>query len=125
MSDPVPPCPEHATRITLDDEPGDWLDWRRGSGRTVEILDIHVANERRRTGKGRRLVLELVNSVPRGTEVADGVTLVWALTRWSNKVAQQFYESMGFRLVSRCHNFYTEGPLARDKEDAALYGLDV
>lgn len=124
MTDHAPPCPDHATRITLDDEPRDWLDWRRGSGRTVEILDIHVGSERR-TGKGRRLVQALLDAIPRGTEVADGVTLVWALTRWSNTIACQFYEGLGFRIVGRLHCFYVEGHLARDKEAAVMWGLDI
>jgi ribosomal protein S18 acetylase RimI-like enzyme len=119
------PCPEHAERITLDDEPGDWLDWRRGSGRTVEIFDIHVGNERRRTGKGRRLVQALLGRLTTGTEKPDGVTLVWATTRWGNTAAQEFYEALGFRIVGRLHYFYVEGHLARDKEHAIIFGLDV
>ena len=60
--------------IELEDE-RDFLQWRQGSGTTIEIYDIVVGSERRQ-GKGRRLIERLF------TEVMSSpyVDLVWAIT---------------------------------------------
>lgn len=98
-------------RITLDD-PRDFLDYRLGSGGTVEIFDIAVGTERRQ-GKGRTLIERLVQEhIPRGCK------LVWAITRVDNLIAHEFYEKVGFRRIAHLKNFYPEG-------DAFMYGKDV
>lgn len=103
-------------RLTLKDE-CDFIDWREGSGRTVEIFDIAV-NSTRRKGKGRHLVEKLK------TEIPKDISLIFAITRVSNTIAQQFYESCGFRIVGRLHRFYQDGPGGGD-ESALMYGLDI
>lgn len=97
----------------------DYLVWRVGYGRTVEIEDIAVGSERRR-GIGRKLVEKLLLAVPPDT------AMVYALTRAGNTIAHQFYEALGFRIVGRLHYFYRDvnekgnGSL----EHAIVYGLD-
>ena len=103
-------------RITLLD-PNDYLDWQKGSGRSVEIYDIAV-NSERGIGNGRRLVERLKREMPKDT------ALIFAITRISNTIAQQFYESLGFRIVGRLHNFYREEK-STNFESALMYGLDV
>jgi ribosomal protein S18 acetylase RimI-like enzyme len=102
-------------RLILKD-PGDFIDWREGSGRTIEIFDIAV-NTVRREGKGRQLLDKLRSAIPTDT------SLIFAITRCSNEIAQQFYESNGFRIVGRLHRFYQDGP--EGTENALMYGLDV
>ena len=73
---------------------GEFLDWRQGSGQTVEIFDIHVPSERRRMGLGRKLVYELIDhNLPPGTKK------VWAITRANNCIAQDFYNELNFRAI--------------------------
>lgn len=96
-------------RISLDD-PRDYLDWREGSGGTVEIADIVVGSERRR-GRGRRLIETLLAQV-------QAAPTVWAITRAGNEIAQQFYESLGFRVIGVLRRFYGEALGV----DAILYG---
>jgi ribosomal protein S18 acetylase RimI-like enzyme len=98
-------------RIILDGDPRDFLDWREGSGGTVEIFDIAIGSERR-TGKGRNLVEKLFAIVP-------SAPTVYAITRAGNEIAQQFYEALLFDRVGVLRRFY------RDKGrvvDAVIYG---
>lgn len=92
----------------------DYLVWRVASGRTVEICDIAVLTARRK-GQGTQLLETLRNVVPVDT------SLIYAITRWSNTIAQQFYEARGFVILGRLHNFYVDGPA--DKEHGVVYGL--
>lgn len=85
------------TRITLED-PRDFVDYREGSGHTIEIFDIQVGSERRQ-GKGRRL-LELLFAHLKPE------TRVWAITRADNETAQQFYEACQFKTVNVLRRFY-------------------
>lgn len=102
------------TKIEIE---GGFLVWRLGSGaRAIEIFDIAVTSERRK-GVGRDLVRKLLKNVPNNT------SLVYAITRIGNTVAQQFYEGIGFRLLGRLHNFYRDG--AAEIESALVYGLDI
>lgn len=94
----------------------DQLVWRPGQGRTVEIFDIVVNSERRR-GRGREMVESLKQCVPPST------ALIYAITRLSNTIAHEFYESLGFRIVGRLHNFYRES--GDETEHAMVYGLDL
>jgi ribosomal protein S18 acetylase RimI-like enzyme len=97
--------------ITLDDR-SDFLLYREGSGKTIEIFDIAVNTERRK-GKGRQLVNLLFANVPQGTK------RVWAITRADNFVAQQFYEELRFRSIP-LRDFYGEGGV-----DAVMYVRDL
>jgi len=92
------------------------LDWREIGNRTVELLDINVGNAERRQGVGTKLVLEMMEDMPSDTG------LIIAITRQSNEVAQEFYESLGWRIVGRLHRFY---PDKSGGESALMYGLDV
>lgn len=101
----------------------DYLVWRTGTGRTVEIEDIAVHSERRK-GKGRQLMARLLQEVGSNH---PSTAMIYAITRAGNTIAHQFYEAMGFRLVGRLHYFYRDvdengkGSL----EHALVYGLDT
>lgn len=104
----------------------DFLVYREGMGGTVEIFDIAVYSKRG-AGVGRGLVNQLLKSV-RGHYL-----VVFAITRISNTIAQQFYEALGFRLCARLHNFYCEAvEKSRDdsssrkiQEHGMMYVLDL
>ena len=87
-----------------------WLLWRKGSGPTVEIYDIHVDGEVRRKGLGSEMVRLLIKKLP------EGVNTVWAITRTSNEVAQLFYER---------NRFYVSGVLRRFYLDESRAGADA
>ena len=105
-------------RIVLDEDGLDFLDWRPGSGRSVEIFDI-VVNSERRKGHGRKLVEKLLQAIEPRT------SLIFAVTRISNEVAAQFYAAVGFRILGRLHNFYRDGGLPGEVESALVFGLDL
>lgn len=103
------------TTIYLDGDPRDFLTFREGSGGTIEIYDIAVGSDRRR-GKGTRLVQDVLNHrLPPGTKT------LWAMTRMSNQIAQQFYERLGFRVAGILRNFYDKP----DAADAVVFAYDV
>ena len=102
-------------KIFIDNEKN-FLEYRVGSGRTIEIFDIVVGTDRRK-GIGTQLIQKLLERIP------DDISLVFAITRVSNLIAQQFYEANEFRIVGRLHNFYQDGP--EGTESALMYGLDV
>ena len=106
-------------------DPADFLDWRAGSGSTVEIYDV-VAGSRRRKGVGRSLVRRLVQLI-RSWDPPDVRTrrLVFAVTRSTNQVAQQFYEALHFRVVAVLRDFYQDDPDVKSGVDAVMYGYDV
>lgn len=105
-------------RIQLE-HPDDRLDWRQGSGDTIEIFDIQVYSEHRRQGKGRRLI-DALQSLCK----VKNIRRIWAITRAENFLAQKFYEEMRFVAVP-LRNFYgvptAEG---RDTVDAIMYLRD-
>lgn len=102
-------------RITLKGERPDGeldhLDWREGSGGTIEIFDIAVMSVRG-NGRGRRLVEKLFETV-------QDAPLVFAITRSRYPIAQQFYEHLGFRVVGVLRDFYDGGA---NGVDAIMYG---
>lgn len=105
-------------KIILDDDK-DFIEYRSGMGRTVEILDIAVGSARRK-GRGRLLVNRLLEEL---RDAAPTTSTVYAITRISNAIACQFYEALGFRLLGRLHYFYRDGNDL--KEHALVYGLDI
>ncbi len=107
-------------KIILNNDDRDYLIWREGMGRTVEIFDIAVGSERRK-GKGSeliRIMLKYFIALPEEKRPA----LVYAITRISNTIAHEFYEYQGFRIVGRLHNFYRDGS---GTEHGLLFGLDI
>ena len=102
-------------RIDLDANPQDFLIWRQGSGTTVEIFDIAV-NSHRRKGCGRRLINILIDQ-----RLPYGTTLVWAITRSTNLIAQSFYEQTGFHVIAVLRRFYSQ----ENGADAIMFGIDV
>lgn len=104
--------------ITLDDY-RDFLVYRQGMGRTVEIYDICVETDRRK-GKGRKLIKRLLENLK---DAYPDTSMVYAVTRIGNTIAHQFYEALGFRLLGRLHYFYRDS--GDQLEHALVYGLDV
>ena len=84
-------------RISISDGK-DYLDWREGSGGTVEIFDV-VVNSDRRKGRGRVLVSILLAQLPAETKV-------WAITRSDNDIGILWYEAMRFRVCGVLREFY-------------------
>lgn len=112
---------EAFSTLVLDNDVRDYLHFRRGSGSTIEIFDIQVASERGK-GKGRQLITYLVKLAPSMHSLwslSPKVTLIWALTRADNVIAQQFYEAVGFRLMGILTSFYGVA------EDAMMYGREI
>lgn len=105
--------------IHLDKDTRDFLVYRSGSGKnSIEIYDIQVGSDRRK-GRGRALVNTLLTHyTPRD------VNLIYAITRSSNLIAQEFYEGLGFRVVGVLRNFYKD-EFSKDCADAIMYGRDV
>ena len=97
-------------KIILDNDDRDFLLWRDGSGDTIEIFDIAVGSERG-VGKGRRLIELLF-------EQLHAETRVFAITRATNLVAQQFYEKLRFDVVGVLRRFYS----GNMEVDAVMYG---
>lgn len=96
----------------------DFLEYRLASGgHCIEIIEIQVSTQRRK-GTGRALIRKLVEILP------PHVTLVIAITRSSNFIAQQFYEACKFRVVGVLRNFYYDGTTS-DNVDAIMYGLNI
>lgn len=111
-------------RITLGGGTGEgfaYLDWRLGSGNTVEIFDIAVPNAQRRLGHGRNLVQTLINY-----HLPPGADFVWAITRAENRVAHEFYRSLRFKMVGALFDFYgMKAADGRQTVDALMYGYRV
>lgn len=86
-----------------------FLIWREGTGNTIEIFDIHVPSHERRLGRGRRLMEMLVDPL-------SDDKVVWAITRATNKVGQQFYENLNFKVMAFIRDIYGDG------EHGIMYG---
>lgn len=100
--------------VIVGDVEGDTLQWREGSGNTIEIYDIEVRSERRQ-GRGRELVQKLFKKIELWYPDCN---LVWAITRTTNEIAQEFYEALGFRVVGVLREFYSN----EQGVDAIMYG---
>lgn len=99
-------------RYELYGDGPDFIEWRAGSGNTLEIFDIAVRSERRQ-GRGRQLVQHLFSQFP-------DAPLVWAITRGDNEVAQHFYAALRFRVVGVLRRFY--GDSDRTADMGIVYG---
>lgn len=86
----------------------DFLLWRDCPGGTVEIVDIAVGSDRRK-GVGTAMVRRLQRLRPDAG--------IFAITRMTNEVAQQFYESLGFHVAGVLRRFYS----ADRGADAIMY----
>jgi len=86
------------------------LDYRDGSGKTIEIYDIAVSKYHRERGIGRKMIEELKEKV--------NTHFIFAITRESNHRARKFYAALGFRKVAILGRMYGE-------ENAVMYGLDL
>jgi ribosomal protein S18 acetylase RimI-like enzyme len=76
---------------------GAFIEFRFAPGGTVEIVNLEVNNEIRRKGHGRWLV-ERVEDLPEAK-------MVYGFTAGSNRIAQQFYQALGYKLTN-IPNFY-------------------
>jgi GNAT superfamily N-acetyltransferase len=94
----------------------DYVLWRESSGGTLEIFDLLVGSERRK-GRGKRLVEMVLEEALR-----RGAKLVFAVTRPSNQISQEFYQGVGFRTVGVLKQFYRD---SNPPEDAIVYGIDL
>ena len=94
------------------------LEYRYAPGDVCEIVDIWADGERRRTGIGSSMVERLMKACKR-----DGIRRVFAVTRFSNGIARDFYEALGFRIMTTVWHFYPESD--DDESNAIMYGKDV
>ncbi len=94
-----------------------YLIWRQGSGHTIEIYDIYVDPKYRRCGVGRQLVAELTKIAP------PHIRTIFALTRPTNMIAQEFYEGIGFSVLGVLRNFYRDTDI--NGVDALMYGFGI
>lgn len=76
--------------------------WRQGTGDNTELLHIKAAELRR--GHGRWLVYRMLEHLEREPPYHS----VYGYTRVSNRRAQAFYESLGFR-CQRLEGIYRDG----------------
>lgn len=84
-------------RITLNEV--DILDYRKGSGDTIEIYDI-VVNSERGVGRGKLLFEELLRR--------ENPKRVFAFCRAENDNAHKYYRKLGCREVD-LGQFYPDG----------------
>ena len=122
MSTELVHAPYAVTQGTVfwSDDRRDFLHWRLACNTVVEITDIQVMSDRRR-GRGRALVNQLLDH-----RLPGGVKTVYAITRASNLIAQQFYLELRFRPVL-LPDFYKDEPLASGRKyvDAVMFVRDV
>lgn len=105
-------------------DPATFLLWEKRTDGTCEIVDVEVANGKRRTGIGRGMVDLLLKTLFLDNEAAKSKSyrLLWAITRTSNRVAQEFYENLNFRVVAVLRCYYDKDSNAAD---AIMYGRDL
>lgn len=81
----------------------------------VDVINIAVAPAHRRGGVGR-LLLERIISLCR----RRGVPLLWLRVRASNRGAQRFYRTMGFRARGRFQGYYVD-----PDEPAVIMAMEI
>jgi ribosomal-protein-alanine N-acetyltransferase len=69
----------------------------------VDVINIAVAPAHRRGGVGRLLLEHIISLCRR-----RGVPLLWLRVRASNRGAQRFYRTMGFRARGRFQGYYVD-----------------
>lgn len=95
----------------------DYLEFREGSGRTIEIFDIAVRSIRRK-GVGTNLIGQLLYvRTPKETKN------IWAFVRSDNEGAIEFYQALGFKISPMISNFYAPGEHARIARLNTSWGL--
>lgn len=106
-------------REGLGDDPGrklkldhGYIEYRYAPGHTCEIVNIEVEAEHRGKGVGRELVTTLCKIVRQRAKH------VYAVTRSSNLIAQEFYAKCGFHVVGVLNRFYDDELVV----DAIMYG---
>ena len=95
-----------------------YIEYRFAPGGTCEIVNIEVENGHRREGVGRLLVTELLSACREDKKAS----LIYAITRADNLIAQEFYEGCNFRVVGALRRFYSS---SEKKVDAIMYGRSV
>jgi ribosomal protein S18 acetylase RimI-like enzyme len=75
--------------------------YRYAPGLCCEVIDINVSNSIKRKGTGRDMVNELVYKCR-----ADGIKLVYAISRETNTMAHAFWKGIGFTEIGELLNFY-------------------
>jgi ribosomal protein S18 acetylase RimI-like enzyme len=75
------------------ENPHGYLAWRYGTGDNVEIFDIEV-NEKMK-GHGTQLIGILLETLK-----GNPPDIVFGFTKQNNSIAQKFYSSIGFNIVS-------------------------
>lgn len=89
------------------------------TGTVCEILDIEATKDRRK-GVGTKLILAVIEYL---NEHRPEVLTLVATTRSNNWIAQQFYESLNFRVVAPLRRYY--GEESSRAVDAIMYGYDL
>jgi ribosomal-protein-alanine N-acetyltransferase len=81
----------------------------------MDLINVAVAGEHRRRGVGRALLRRAVAHSRR-----LGVPLLWLRVRASNRAAQRFYRTLGFKPRGRFAGYYEE-----PDEPAVIMAMDV
>lgn len=92
MRDVTPADLEYYTTVLRHCDETGVIVWRYGTGRNVELLEIHT-NERGK-GYGRQLVYRMLDRL----KFDPPYHSVFGFTRVSNEEARAFYAALGFRL---------------------------
>lgn len=94
-------CPFEGTfHIQTDD---DYIVWRKGTGSSIEIVHLYVAD--RRKGRGTVLLKDMATKLKDGL---DSVQSIFGFTRSSNECGVGFYRAMGFDLLHIPHLYEDE-----------------
>lgn len=104
----------------IQNELGDYLEWRYAPGQTAEIVDIKVLSKRLE-GRGRHLVETLLQELKSKQETYP-VKLLYAFARADNEIARGFYVALGFVEINRLPGFYRDG---RSAQDAIMWGYSL
>lgn len=87
-------------------------------GPVAELVEIQVESKRRNR-IGSALIEAILDYL---REYRPEVTLLYAITRANNLIAQEFYENRDFRVVAPLREFYGD---SGKTVDAIMYGFDL
>jgi ribosomal-protein-alanine N-acetyltransferase len=107
------PNPEHPSAPTLPDVLGFVIFWLVHD--EVHVLNLAAHPVVRRSGVGRRLMIEVLEQGRR-----HGATLATLEVRRSNSPALGLYKGLGFRAIGTRPNYYVD-----EGEDAVVMTLDL